>query len=226
MATKLRCMSRYLKPWRTAVNSKAWLNRITAISSPRATVTVDQGAFHSGTVRCYSWKTKDESSVFVTDSETPEGRQSDNTNNTKSSEETLTPTEWQEIVRGYNQSSSDRQTTSPSQQVSPEGVLQDFNLEELLSSVQKARLGEIREKDVTPKVEKVQRSTPMSIGELVEFLREENAQDICVINVPPEREYVNYLVTCTGTGTRHIGRMADSLTWEVCTSYCTITCIE
>ena len=219
-------MSRYLKPWRTAVNCKTWLNRITAISSPRATVTVDQGVFHSGAVRCYSWKTKDESSVFVTDSETPEGKESDNSNNTKSSEETLTPTEWQEIVRGYNQSSSDRQTTSPSQQVSPEGVLQDFNLEELLSSVQKARLGEIREKDVTPKVEKVQRSTPMSIGELVEFLREENAQDICVMNVPPEQEYVNYLVTCTGTGTRHIGRMADSLTWEVCTSYCTITCIE
>ena len=72
-----------------------------------------------------------------------------------------------------------------------------------------------QEENIKVKSERVQKSTPMTISELVEFLREENAKDICVIRVPPEQEYVNYLVTCAGTGTRHIGRIADSLAWEV-----------
>ena len=51
--------------------------------------------------------------------------------------------------------------------------------------------------------------------ELVEFLRRENARDICVIKVPPEREYVDYFVVCGGLGTRHIRTMADNLAAEV-----------
>ena len=153
-------------------------------------------------------------------------------------EKTLNPKEWQEIVRSYGHpmtppiSSSmitetlSSATSSPSQ---PEEIIhgdgktamqpeeEDYRLEKLLRNVQKARLKEGREQDetVTMKSERIQRSTPMTISELVEFLREENAREICVIRVPPEREYVNYLVTCVGTGTRHIGRMADSLAWEV-----------
>ncbi len=39
------------------------------------------------------------------------------------------------------------------------------------------------------------RSSPMSIEELVDFLLGER---VAVIRVPPEREYVNYFVTCMG----------------------------
>ena len=55
----------------------------------------------------------------------------------------------------------------------------------------------------------------MDIEELVEFLREENASDICVINVPLTLDYVNYFVVCSGFGARHLRRMADGLVAEV-----------
>lgn len=54
-----------------------------------------------------------------------------------------------------------------------------------------------------------------SIEELVDFLRDENATDICVIRIPPEREYVEYFVVCSGFGTRHIHTIADNLAAEV-----------
>ena len=60
------------------------------------------------------------------------------------------------------------------------------------------------------------RSTPMDIEELVEFLRDENASDICVIRVPPYLDYVDYFVVCNGFGARHLRRMADGLVAEVC----------
>ena len=53
-----------------------------------------------------------------------------------------------------------------------------------------------------------------NMDELVQFLREENGRDICVIRVPPEREYVEYFVVCSGLGTRHIHTMADNLAAE------------
>ncbi len=59
------------------------------------------------------------------------------------------------------------------------------------------------------------RSSPMSIEELVDFLRGERGEEVAVIRVPPEREYVNYFVTCMGLGGRHIQRMADNLAAEV-----------
>ena len=61
------------------------------------------------------------------------------------------------------------------------------------------------------------RSTPMDIKGLVEFLRDENASDICVIRVPPQLDYVDYFVVCSGFGTRHLWRMADGLVAEVAT---------
>ena len=59
------------------------------------------------------------------------------------------------------------------------------------------------------------RNTPMDIEELVEFLRDENARDICVIRVPPQLDYVDYFVVCSGFGGRHLRRMADGLVAEV-----------
>ena len=59
------------------------------------------------------------------------------------------------------------------------------------------------------------RSAPMDIEELVEFLRDENASDICVIRVPPHLDYVDYFVVCSGFGARHLRRMADGLVAEV-----------
>ncbi len=60
------------------------------------------------------------------------------------------------------------------------------------------------------------RSAPMDIEELVQFLRDENASDICVIRVPPHLDYVDYFVVCSGFGGRHLRRMADGLVAEVC----------
>jgi len=56
------------------------------------------------------------------------------------------------------------------------------------------------------------------IEEVVDLLRDENAQDICVIRVPEQLKYVNYLVIVTGRSTRHIRAMAAYIRWVV--SYC------
>ena len=47
------------------------------------------------------------------------------------------------------------------------------------------------------------------IDELVQILREENAQDICVIKVPPEKNYVDYFVVVTGRSSRHLMAMTQ-----------------
>ncbi|XP_063956055.1 uncharacterized protein LOC129259541 [Lytechinus pictus] len=47
-----------------------------------------------------------------------------------------------------------------------------------------------------------------SIDDLVSVLREENAQDICVINIPKEKQYVDYFVVVTGRSLRHLKAMA------------------
>ncbi|XP_002713868.2 mitochondrial assembly of ribosomal large subunit protein 1 [Oryctolagus cuniculus] len=43
---------------------------------------------------------------------------------------------------------------------------------------------------------------------LVSLLRQENARDICVIQVPPEMKYTDYFVIASGTSTRHLHAMA------------------
>ena len=218
----------------TAKSSKVWLP--SKLSSPRPVTLVRP--FFSGMVTDYcSRDVSDESAD--TESEASEKSMLDGEGKA-ADEKTLNPKEWQEIVRSYGHpmnppisssmttetlASSTSSLSQPEENMhgdgktalQPEVAEEDYSLEKLLRNVQKARLRKDREQDetVTVKSERVQRSTPMTISELVEFLQEENAKEICVIRVPPEREYVNYLVTCAGTGTRHIGRMADSLTWEV-----------
>ena len=97
-------------------------------------------------------------------------------------------------------------------------TIKDYDLTQLLENIQEAQLtGSLStHKTGLATRQREFRTSPMTIDDLVEFLREERAQDICVINVPPEREYVKYFVTCTGQGVRHIRRMADSLVAEVC----------
>lgn len=47
------------------------------------------------------------------------------------------------------------------------------------------------------------------IEDLVELLKKENAIDLCVIKVPKEYSYVDYLCIVTGSSFRHMGGMAD-----------------
>ena len=75
----------------------------------------------------------------------------------------------------------------------------------------------IRNDDRTTSHEQT-RSVPMDVEELVGFLRDENARDICVIRVPPQLDYVDYFVVCSGFGGRHLRRMADGLVAEVYTA--------
>lgn len=84
----------------------------------------------------------------------------------------------------------------------------EHDLHSLLYNIQKSRTKQ-------EQTEKEKRTTAMSVEELVDFLKEENAKDICVIELPPELNYVRYFVICSGMGSRHIGRMADNLQAEV-----------
>ena len=84
---------------------------------------------------------------------------------------------------------------------------QELNLAALLKNIQKPT---VSESEPT-----FRRTTPMTVEEVVEFLQRENAQDICVIHIPPEKDYVEYFITCTGMGIRHVGRLADNLVAEV-----------
>ena len=105
-------------------------------------------------------------------------------------------------------------------QSSSEKTVGGYTYDELLERIAKAQLQrnervvDTQEK-LEKKREKLLRKTVMNIDELIDFLREERAHDICVIKVPPEREYVDYFVVCGGLGTRHIRTMADNLVTEV-----------
>ena len=93
----------------------------------------------------------------------------------------------------------------------------DYNFEDLLENIHKKQAK--REEEQLRKAKKRGVADLMSIEELVEFLKLENAQDVCVIHVSPDKQYVDYLVTCTGVSTRHIKRMADALATEVKTIF-------
>ncbi|KAM6375875.1 mitochondrial assembly of ribosomal large subunit protein 1 [Alca torda] len=43
---------------------------------------------------------------------------------------------------------------------------------------------------------------------VVALLRQENAKDICVIQLPPEIKYCNYFIIVSGSSTRHLHAMA------------------
>ncbi|XP_013387653.1 uncharacterized protein LOC106156776 [Lingula anatina] len=51
------------------------------------------------------------------------------------------------------------------------------------------------------------------IEDLVVVLRSENAHDICVIKVPAECHYVDYMVIVSGSSARHIRAMAEWVIW-------------
>ncbi|XP_077997728.1 uncharacterized protein LOC144450859 [Glandiceps talaboti] len=70
---------------------------------------------------------------------------------------------------------------------------------------------EISSKDTDPswKLETIDKDdrTPggvFNIEELVHILREENVRDICVINIPKEKKYVDYFVIVSCRSTRHL----------------------
>lgn len=103
----------------------------------------------------------------------------------------------------------------------PARTVTDYSLDELLDRIAEAQLKtDERIADTTGGRRKKQRAqrkraTPMDIDELVSFLRQEAARDICVIKIPPEREYVDYFIVCSGLGIRHVRAMADNLVREV-----------
>uniref|UniRef100_A0A803T8F4 Mitochondrial assembly of ribosomal large subunit protein 1 n=1 Tax=Anolis carolinensis TaxID=28377 RepID=A0A803T8F4_ANOCA len=47
--------------------------------------------------------------------------------------------------------------------------------------------------------------------DIVSFLRQENAKDICAIQLPPEMKYSNYFVIVSGSSPRHLHAMAHYL---------------
>ncbi|XP_072034968.1 uncharacterized protein [Amphiura filiformis] len=51
----------------------------------------------------------------------------------------------------------------------------------------------------------------LSLADIIQILREDNAQDICVIKVPKELQYVDYFVVVTGRSTRHLKAMTTYL---------------
>lgn len=51
-------------------------------------------------------------------------------------------------------------------------------------------------------------SVAFSLDVLVSLLRQENAVDICVINIPANIQYADYLVVVSGISTRHLRAMA------------------
>ena len=94
----------------------------------------------------------------------------------------------------------------------------EYDLRSLLYNIQKSKA----EKDRAAVAER--RTSMMTVEQLVEFLHEHNARDVCVIQVPPELDYVEYFVVCTAMGTRHVGRVADSLQAEVGYTYVRMYC--
>lgn len=92
----------------------------------------------------------------------------------------------------------------------------EYSIDRLLETIRRRKDGE-KEEDISSSKRRGSktRSQAMDIEELVQFLREENALDLCVIRLSPEMSYVGYFITCTGTSTRHIRRIADSLVAEV-----------
>ncbi|XP_034985408.2 mitochondrial assembly of ribosomal large subunit protein 1 [Zootoca vivipara] len=54
-------------------------------------------------------------------------------------------------------------------------------------------------------------SSVFSIDHMVSLLRQENAKDICVIELPPELKYSNYFIIVSGSSPRHLHAMAHYL---------------
>ncbi|KAL4646880.1 mitochondrial assembly of ribosomal large subunit protein 1 [Arapaima gigas] len=53
------------------------------------------------------------------------------------------------------------------------------------------------------------RPRAFTLDVVVALLRQENAADVCVINVPTEMKYVDYFIVVSGSSTRHLVAMAE-----------------
>ena len=103
---------------------------------------------------------------------------------------------------GQNKERSAASATSNEQQ-------DEHDLQALLRNIQR------HQEEQKKKTMRKMRMSIMRVEELVAFLKEENARDVCVIEVAAEMDYVDYFIVCSGMSTRHLGRMADNLASEV-----------
>ena len=55
----------------------------------------------------------------------------------------------------------------------------------------------------------------LSVAEVTDLLRQERGKDICAINISPEYCYADHLIICSGSSTRHLKGMANSLKSQV-----------
>ena len=108
-------------------------------------------------------------------------------------------------------------TWKDEQAAARERKTKDHDIQSLLYNIQKSRLR--RREGGEELVVRERRTTAMSAQEITELLREQNARDVVVLELPPDVDYVKYFIICSGMGTRHIGRMADNLVAEVMTSH-------
>ncbi|EDV26423.1 Mitochondrial assembly of ribosomal large subunit protein 1 [Trichoplax sp. H2] len=54
-------------------------------------------------------------------------------------------------------------------------------------------------------------SNYLSVAQVTDLLRQERGKDVCAINISPEYCYVDHIVICSGSSTRHLRGMATSL---------------
>ena len=109
----------------------------------------------------------------------------------------------------YNASATDNDKEDP------EKAEALYNIEEMLESIKKQKHTVIQPDPKKKKVARTYRESPMTIEEVVQFLHKENARDVCVVQCR-NKDYMDYLVVCTGIVARHIASMADSLAAAVC----------
>jgi hypothetical protein len=88
-----------------------------------------------------------------------------------------------------------------------------YDIESLLKNIHNER--KARHKKEEKKIIREKRQDIFTIDALVNFLKEENAQEICVIKVPDDLQYVSYFVTCTAVSGRHIQRIAEAICYQV-----------
>ncbi|XP_036361371.1 uncharacterized protein LOC115215017 isoform X2 [Octopus sinensis] len=96
---------------------------------------------------------------------------------------------------------------------------EDSDIEDFLDSGFMADDTEIEEFEIpqyVPPIELKRGKTGVfDLDELATVLKEENARDLCVISVPADINYVDYLVLVSGISPRHIKAMAELMKWLV-----------
>ncbi|CAI9727393.1 Hypothetical predicted protein [Octopus vulgaris] len=94
---------------------------------------------------------------------------------------------------------------------------EDSDIEDFLDSGFMADDTEIEEFEIpqyVPPIELKRGKTGVfDLDELATVLKEENARDLCVISVPADINYVDYLVLVSGISPRHIKAMAELMKW-------------